>query len=82
MLSKAIANGLPMTSGCIGTSCTRASVDGKISSNFDPIHNRAREPKADDRFHYTAALRPKHVNPPDPCTRETELLEGQPWKTA
>jgi hypothetical protein len=80
MLRKAIANGLPMSADCIGTSCTRVDVDGKISENFDPIHNRSREPKPDDRFHYTAAARPKHVNPPDPCTRETELLEVQPWK--
>ncbi len=77
MLNKAIAIGLPMAPGCIGTSCQRASVDGKISDNFDPIRNRAREPKTDDRFHYTVAARPKHVNPPDPCTRETELLESQ-----
>lgn len=80
MLSKAIASGLPMAAGCIGTSCTRVNIDGKISDNFDPIHNRAREPAADDRFHYTVAARQKHVNPPDPCARETELLESQPWK--
>jgi uncharacterized protein (DUF2235 family) len=82
MLSKAIASGLPMTSGCVGTSCTRVNVDGKIADNFDPIRNRAREPKADDRFHYTVAARHKHVNPPDPCTRETEVLESQAWHPA
>ncbi|HEV7608873.1 MAG TPA: DUF2235 domain-containing protein [Steroidobacteraceae bacterium] len=82
MLRKAIANGLPMSADCIGTSCTRVNVDGKISENFDPIRNRSREPKADDRFHYTVAERPKHVNPPDPRTSETELLEVQPWKAA
>ncbi|HYJ41565.1 MAG TPA: DUF2235 domain-containing protein, partial [Steroidobacteraceae bacterium] len=82
MLRKAIASGLPMVADCVGTACTRANVDGKIGNNFDPIKNRAREPKADDRFHYTVSLRPKHVNPPDPCTRETELLEGQPWNPA
>jgi uncharacterized protein (DUF2235 family) len=82
MLRKAIANGLPMAADCVGTSCQRVNVDGRISDNFDPIRNRAREPKPDDRFHYTVAMRPKHVNPPDPCTRETEMLEAQPWKTA
>jgi hypothetical protein len=82
MLSKAIANGLPMAAGCIDTSCKRVDVDARISVNFDPIRNRSREPKPDDRFHYTVAARPKHVNPPDPCTRETELLETQAWKSA
>ena len=82
MLSKAIVSGLPMVADCIATSCKRASVDGKISENFDPIRNRSREPKADDRFHYTVAARPKCVNPPDPCTRETELLETQAWTGA
>ena len=82
MLHKAMASGLPMNAGCVGTSCTRVDMDGKIASNFDPIRNRPREPKADDRFHYTVAMRPKHVNPPDPCTRETELLEAQMWKPA
>ena len=80
MLRKAIASGLPMAPDCIATSCTRANIDGKVGDNFDPIKNRAREPKADDRFHYTVAARQKHVNPPDPCTRETELLEAQVWK--
>jgi uncharacterized protein (DUF2235 family) len=82
MLNKAIATGLPMSVNCIGTSCTRVNIDGKISDNFDPIRNRAREPKADDRFHYTVASRLRHVNPPDPCTRETEMLEPQAWKGA
>jgi len=82
MLRKAIASGLPMVADCVGTACTRANIDGRIGDNFDPIRNRAREPKADDRFHYTVALRSKHVNPPDPCARETELLEGQPWNPA
>jgi hypothetical protein len=82
MLHKAIASGLPMTAGCIATSCTRADVEGKVAGNFDPIHNRAREPKADDRFHYTVAARARHVNPPDPCTRETEILEAKPWVPA
>jgi hypothetical protein len=68
-----------MKTECIATSCARVDVDGKISGNFDPIHNRAREPKAGDRFHYTVALRQKHVNPPDPCTRESELDETRPW---
>ena len=79
MLHKAIASGLPMAADCIVTSCGRANVDGKIGHNFDVIQNRAREPKADDRFHYTVSARDKCVNPPDPCTRETELLESQPW---
>jgi hypothetical protein len=82
MLNKAIATGLPMATDCIGTSCTRINVDGKIGDNFDPIRNRAREPKADDRFHYTVVSRLRHVNPPDPCTRESELLEAQMWKGA
>jgi uncharacterized protein (DUF2235 family) len=80
MLHKAMVTGLPITADCIGTSCARANLDGKISDNFDPIHNRAREPKGDDRFHYTVNTRPRHVNPPDPCTRETELLEAAAWK--
>jgi hypothetical protein len=82
MLRKAIASGLPMTADCVGTACTRVNIDGRISDNFDPIRNRAREPKADDRFHYTVAMRPKHVNPPDPYALETELLESQPWNPA
>jgi uncharacterized protein (DUF2235 family) len=82
MLHKAIASGLPMAADCIGTSCTRANIDGRIGDNFDPIQNRAREPKPDDRFHYTVAARLKHLNPPDPCMRETELLETQAWKGA
>jgi hypothetical protein len=80
MLNKAVASGLPMTSGCLATSCTRANVEGKIGDNFDLIRNRPREPKADDRFHYTVGKRDKHVNPPEPCTRETELLEAQVWQ--
>ena len=79
MHRKASASGLDMTTDCIDRYCTRIDVDGKISSNFDPIHNRAREPKDGDRYHYTVATRPKCVNPPDPCTRETEIFEGQPW---
>ncbi len=71
-----------MTTNCIGTSCARANVDGKIADNFDLIRNRAREPKADDMFHYTVAARARHVNPPDPCTRETEILEAKPWVPA
>jgi hypothetical protein len=82
MLHKAIATGLPMATGCVGTSCARVNIDGKIGDNFDPIRNRAREPKADDRFHYTVVSRLRHVNPPDPCTRETEILETQMWKGA
>jgi uncharacterized protein (DUF2235 family) len=82
MLRKAIASGLPMAADCIGTSCKRINIDGKIGDNFDPIRNRPREPKPDDRFHYTVTTRPKHVNPPDPCTRETELLENQAWNGA
>lgn len=82
MLRKAVAGDLPMAPDCIGTSCTRANIDGKVGDNFDPIKNRAREYKADDTFHYTVATRQKHVNPPDPCTRETELLEAQVWKGA
>lgn len=82
MLRKALASGLPMTTDCVGLSCGRANVDGKIGDNFDPIRNRAREPKPEDRFHYTVAQRARHVNPPEACERETELLEGQVWKCA
>jgi uncharacterized protein (DUF2235 family) len=82
MLRKAIATGLPMAVNCVDTSCTRADVNGKISENFDPIRNRSREPKAGDRYHYTVAMRPKCVNPPEPCERETEITEGQMWKNA
>ena len=77
MLRKAVATGLPMMTDCVGTSCTRIDVDGKIGTNFDKVLSRAREPKADDAFHYTVAARQGCVNPPDPCTRETELLEAQ-----
>lgn len=80
MLNKAIASGLPMISQCLTTSCASANHDGKISGNFDPIRNRAREPKEGDMYHYTVATRPRHVNPPDPCTRETEALETQVWQ--
>jgi hypothetical protein len=82
MLHKAIASGLPMNPNAIATVCTRANIDGIIGDNFDPIRNRAREPKAGDRYHYTVGARQKHVNPPDPCTRETELLEATFWKGA
>jgi hypothetical protein len=82
MLRKAIAGGLPMATDCIAVSCARIDVDGKISENFDPIRNRPREPKVDDAFHYSVAARPGHVNPKDPCTRETELLETQVWQPA
>jgi len=77
MLRKAIATGLPMQTDCVGTGCARVNVDGRIGENFDKILSRPREPKADDRFHYTVANRANHVNPPDPCTRETELAESQ-----
>jgi uncharacterized protein (DUF2235 family) len=80
MLRKAIATGLPMAPDSVATSCGRADVTGKISENFDPIHNRAREPKPGDKYHYTVAARPKCVNPPDPCERETEVSETQVWK--
>lgn len=80
MLRKAIATGLPMAANCVDTSCTRADVDGKIGQNFDPIRNRSREPKRGDRYHYTVAMRPKCVNPPEPCERESEMMEAQMWK--
>jgi hypothetical protein len=80
MLHKAIASGLPMAADCIATSCSRADVDGKIADNFDPIRNRAREPKDGDMFHYTVSSRARHVNPPDPCTRESEILESRSWQ--
>lgn len=79
MLHKALASGLPMAIDCIGASCTRADAEGRVSSNFDPIHNRPREPKVGDLFHYTVTPRARHVNPPDPCQRETEALEARVW---
>lgn len=82
MLNKAIATGLPIAPNAIATYCTRIDVNGKIGDNFDPIHNRNREPKAGDFYHYTVAARPKCVNPPDPCDRESELTEAQVWKDA
>ena len=82
MLNKAIATGLPMATDCVTTGCARVDVAGKISENFDPIRNRPREPKPGDRYHYTVAGRPKCVNPPDPCERETEITEVQMWKDA
>jgi uncharacterized protein (DUF2235 family) len=81
MLRKAIATGLPMSTDCVGTSCARVDVAGKIGHNFgEGLHDllsRPREPKHDDRFHYTVAAREGCVNPPDPCTRETEILESR-----
>jgi len=77
MLRKAIASGLPMKVNCVDTSCTRLDVNGKIGDNFDIILSRPREPKAGDRFHYTVSTRPKHVNPPDPFTAETEAAEAE-----
>jgi uncharacterized protein (DUF2235 family) len=82
MLNKAIASGLPMAAGCVAASCARADVQGVIGENFDPIRNRPREPKGEDRFHYTVAARARHVNPPEPCVRETQLLEAQAWQSA
>ena len=55
------------------------NLEGKIGGNFDPIRNRSREPKAGDFYHYTVTQRSRHVNPPDPCSRETEALETQLW---
>jgi hypothetical protein len=77
MLRKAIAAGLPMKANCVDTSCTRLDVNGKIGDNFDLILSRPREPKKEDRFHYTVSPRPRHVNPPDPFTAETELAESR-----
>lgn len=77
MLRKAIACGLPMATDCVTTSCTRLNVDGKVGENFDKILARPREPKSGDFYHYTVAMRAKHVNPPDPCERESELAESQ-----
>ncbi len=82
MLNKAIVTKLPMAPKCIDTSCTRVDHAGKISGNFDLIHNRSREPKSGYRYHYTVLMRAKHVNPPDPCDRETELSEPLAWKPA
>jgi uncharacterized protein (DUF2235 family) len=80
MLRKAIATGLPMATNCVESSCTRADVSGRIGANFDPIHNRSREPKPGDFYHYSVAARTRCVNPPDPCERETELDETRIWK--
>ncbi|HTU68437.1 MAG TPA: DUF2235 domain-containing protein [Steroidobacteraceae bacterium] len=79
MLNKAIATGLPVAPDCVAKFCTRADVNGKIGDNFDPIHNRNREPKPGDFYHYTVSARAKCVNPPDPCERETELTEATRW---
>jgi uncharacterized protein (DUF2235 family) len=77
MLHKAVATGLPMATDCVVAICKRIDVNGKIGENFDKILSRPREPKKDDSFHYTVATRAGCVNPPDPCTRETELMEPQ-----
>jgi hypothetical protein len=82
MLRKAMASGLPMVADCVETSCARIDANGRIGDNFDPIHNRAREPKPGDVYHYTVAARAKCVNPPDPCERETELTEERMWTNA
>jgi uncharacterized protein (DUF2235 family) len=82
MLRKALATGLPMAANCVDSSCTRIDVNGKIGHNFDPIHNRSREPKPGDRYHYTVAARTGCVNPPDPCERETEATELRMWNDA
>jgi hypothetical protein len=82
MLHKAVATGLPMATDCVGTSCKRIDVNGRISNNFDKILSRPREPKNEDAFHYTVAVRHGCVNPPDPCARETELMESQAMAVA
>ena len=46
---------------------------------LNPLHGRSREPKEGDLYHYSVAARARHVNPPDPCTRETEVLEARAW---
>jgi hypothetical protein len=79
MLRKAVANDLPMATDCVGTSCKRVDIEGKVSENFDKILSRPREPKNGDRYHYTVGTRAGHVNPPDPCTRETEAFELLTW---
>lgn len=75
MLCKALGAGLPMETGCIDASCTRLNVDGSIAGGDDRILARPREPRPGDRFHYSVSARPRHVNPPDPCERETEITE-------
>jgi hypothetical protein len=82
ILHIALSSGLPMTGECFVCSCLRANADGKIGDNFDLLHNRSREPKQGDLYHYTVAARARHVNPPDPCARETELLEARAWSVA
>jgi len=77
MLRKALATGLPMRTDSVATCCGRLDVEGRIGENFDKFLSRAREPKEGDRYHYTVTARPRHVNPPDPCERETELTESQ-----
>lgn len=79
MLHKAMASGLPMAAACVEACCQRADPAGKIGDNFDPIRNRAREPKEGDLYHYTVVARARHVNPPEPCARETEALELRAW---
>jgi hypothetical protein len=75
MLRKAIATGLPMKADCVAASCTRGDADGRIGENFDKLLCRPREPKPGDAYHYSVAARTGCVNPPDPCTRETQQLE-------
>jgi uncharacterized protein (DUF2235 family) len=83
MLRKAIATGLPMITDCVGSSCTRIDAEAKIGQNFGedlgPVLSGPREPKPGDLYHYTVDARTGCVNPPDPCTRETEQLELTAW---
>jgi uncharacterized protein (DUF2235 family) len=82
MLRKALAGGLPMSEDCVTRSCDRANVNGHVAEYIDLINGRAREPEPEDRFHYSVSERPRHVNPPRPCTRESELHEVRTWSGA
>ena len=83
MLRKAIATGLPMVADCIGDRAARAPISTARSATTSIPSRIARaSPRPTTGFTTRWRCAPKHVNPPDPCTRETELLEGQPWNPA
>jgi uncharacterized protein (DUF2235 family) len=77
MLRKGLVNDLPLPRDCVENTCLRVNAAAPVGDNFDIVLARPREPKAGDRYHYTVTDRPRCVNPPNPCERETELFESR-----
>ncbi|MGH7774075.1 MAG: phospholipase effector Tle1 domain-containing protein, partial [Candidatus Binatia bacterium] len=66
MLKKGLAVGLPIKQEALAELDIAINPEAKIGRNFDPISNRPRDLRPDDRIHYTVSRRPGdgHNNPP------------------